>query len=146
MKIYTSYWAMVRNFPRNLVGLNTTMWPPRWRKLGKDKQGVWVVDCPILKPGPECAGLCNGKCAFKHPDNCAFLETYYNQLMRINFKEFTSSLIKLHNKICQGENLNDIDFALIVYEKWDNPCSERRPLQEWLHANDIDVEEWFPNI
>lgn len=29
MNLYTSYWAMVRNFPKNLVGLNTTMWPPK---------------------------------------------------------------------------------------------------------------------
>ena len=77
MKFYTSYWAKVKVFPRNLVGLNTTVWPPKWRPLGKDKRGVIIVDCPPFKPGKKCEGLCNGKCSIKRPDKCAFLQTYY---------------------------------------------------------------------
>ena len=80
MKIYTSYWAQVRNFPKNLVGLNTTVWPPKWRPLGQDKRGVIVIDCPPLKPGKECEGLCRGACEPAHPDDCTFLKVYYDQL------------------------------------------------------------------
>lgn len=142
MKIYTSYWAQVRNFPRSLVGLNTTVWPPKWRPLGQDKNGVWVIDCPILRPGIECDGLCNGKCNPKHPKDCDFLKVYYNQLTKIDFKKFIQSLERLREKICTGEQLDDVDFALIVFETYTNPCSERWPLQKWLKENKIEVKEW----
>lgn len=142
MKIYTSYWAQVRNFPKNLVGLNTTIYPPKWRPLGQDKRGIWVIDCPILKPGKECEGLCNGKCDPKHPNDCAFLDTYHEQLMKINMDDFSSHLTDLYYKITEGENLDTIDFALIVFEAPTNPCSERGALQSWLRYNGVEVEEW----
>lgn len=146
MKIYISYWYQVRNFPKNLVGLNTTVWPPKYRPLGKDERGVWVIDCPILKPGEACEGLCNGSCNPKHPQDCEFLKVYYNQLMNIDFSKFISSLTNLKNKICAGEGLDDVDFALIVFESPKNICSERKPLMTWLTSNGIDVEEWKLNI
>ena len=92
MKLYTSYWAQVRNFPKNLIGLNTTIFPPKWRPLGQDARGIWVIDCPPLKPGTECDGLCNGKCAPKHPQDCSFLQIYSNQLNKIDFKLFMFKL------------------------------------------------------
>lgn len=142
MKIYTSYWAQVRNFPKNLIGLNTTMWPPKWRPLGPDKRGVWVIDCPPLKPGQECEGLCYGKCNPKHPNDCAFLQTYFSQLCKIDFNQFMENLQKLKFQFCKNEVLDDVDFALIVYETPTNSCSERFPLQKWLEKNGIKVEEW----
>lgn len=142
MKLYTSYWAQVRNFPRNLVGLNTTIWPPRWRPLGKDKNNVLVIDCSPLKPGKECSGLCNGKCDPKHPEDCKFLEAYYNQLKHIELNHFQYQLQKLHDDICTGENLEDVDFAFLVYETPQNPCSERAMIQKWFHENGMEIEEW----
>ena len=146
MKIYTSYWAMVRNFPKNLVGLNTTVWPPKWRPLGQDARGVWVIDCPPLKPGKDCEGLCRGACNPPHPEDCTFLQTYYNQLCKFDFNDFLNSLEKLKLKICEGEALDDVDFALIVFEAPTRSCSERGPLQKWLKSQGLDVEEWHPNI
>ena len=142
MKIYTSYWAQVRNFPKNLVGLNTTVWPPKWRPLGEDKRGVWVIDCPPLKPGKECEGLCNGKCDPKHPNDCEFLKVYYDQLCKLDFNDFLQHLEKLKLHFCEGEALDDVDFALIVFETPTNSCSERFPLQKWLQKNGIEVKEW----
>lgn len=142
MKLYTSYWAMVRNFPRNLVGLNTTVWPPKYRPLGQDTNGVWVIDCPIVKPGEQCAGLCNGKCEPKHPQDCKFLDVYHNQLMKIDIDKFIKQLQSLHDKICAGEQLDDVDFAFIFFEKYTNPCSERWPLQAWLRYYSIEIQEW----
>lgn len=146
MKLYTSYWANVRKFPPNLVGLNTTIWPPKWRPLGQDKRGVIVVDCPILKPRHECEGLCNGKCDPRHPNDCKFLITYEEQLKKIDINDFFSKLHKLEEKIKKGEQLNEVNFAFIVFEKYDNNCSERVPIQNWMRQNGIEIEEWFPNI
>ena len=142
MKIYTSYWAQVRNFPKNLVGLNTTFWPPKWRPLGEDKNNVWVIDCPPLEPGSECAGLCNGCCDPPHPQDCAFLKTYREQLEHIDIDAFMAQLEALKAQIEQGEGLENVEFALIVFEAPNKPCSERWMLQDWLRAHDIEVEEW----
>jgi len=144
MKIYTSYWAQVRNFPKNLVGLNTTVWPPKWRPLGKDKRGVIVVDCPPLKPGKECEGLCRGPeiCSNRVPSNCAFMKAYDNQLCKLDFNDFMNHLEKLKFEICKNELLDDVDFALIVFETPTNPCSERWILQNWLSKNGVDIKEW----
>lgn len=146
MKIYTSYFAQLRKFPPNLVGLSTAHWNPKWRPMGKDKRGVICVDCPPFKPGRECDGLCEGKCNPKHPEDCAFLKTYKAQLDKINITQFQNSLGKLATQIAQDEGFKDIDFALLVYETPQNPCSERGPIQQWFHEHNINCEEWQSNI
>lgn len=147
MKIYISYWAQVRKFPHNLVILNTTMWPPKWYgPIGyKDKNGVVSIDCPPLKPGPSCAGLCNGKCSPKHPENCTFLKTYRNQLNQINFTDFVKKIEQNVLRIAKAENLENAAAVLLVYETPTNPCSERRIIQEWFRDNGMEIEEWQQN-
>lgn len=143
MRLYTSYWAQVRNFPKNLIGLNTTVFPPKWRPLGQDGRGVWVIDCPPLKPGAECDGLCNGKCIPKHPSNCSFLQAYTQQLNKLNFKYFIYQLFNLHERITYDSDIKDFDFAFLFYEKYDNLCSERWPFQDWIRKNGGNIEEWL---
>lgn len=142
MNLYTSYWAQVRNFPKNLIGLNTTVWPPKWRPLGQDKRGIWVIDCPPLKPGIECSGLCNGTCAPKHPNDCKFLKTYEKQLDKIDLNLFLQKLNNLSAQFKEGENLVEVNFAFIVFEAVSNPCSERKIIQNWLLKNNIPIKEW----
>lgn len=146
MKLYTSYWAQVRQFPTNLVGLSTTIWNPKWRPLGKDKRGVICIDCPPFKPGRECDGLCNGKCEPKHPSDCLFLKNYKAQLDRINLITIQNSLGHLASQICADEHLSDVDFAFLFYETPTNPCSERVMVQQWFKEHGIQIEEWHPNI
>lgn len=140
MKIYTSYWAQVRNFPTNLVGLNTTVWPPKYRPLGTDKRGVTVINCKPLVPGRECEYLCRGTCDPPHPQDCSFLQTYRKQLDKINFNEFYTYIGELSKKY------NNADFAFIVFEPPTHNCSERIPIQNWFHDNGIEIEEWHSNI
>ena len=142
MNLYTSYWAQVRNFPKSLIGLNTTMWPPKWRPLGQDKNGVWVLDCPPLKPGAECEGLCHGDCHPQTSPHCPFIQIYYNQLMKMDFTQFINTLMRLRDRIKEGENLESVDFAFIVYETPQNQCSERWALQKWVRTNGFEIEEW----
>lgn len=143
MKIYTSYYYQIRNFPPNLIGLSTAAWPPKYIKLGeKDKRGVWVIDCPPLKPGKECEGLCTGKCDPKHPDDCDFLRVYHQQLCKLDFNDFLRHLEKLKFNIEKNELLDNVSFALIVFEAPQNICSERWILQKWLKENGIEIEEW----
>ena len=142
MKVYTSYWAQVRNFPTNLVGLNTTVWPPKYRPLGKDERGVLVLNCDPLIPGKSCEYLCHGPqiCAEMHPErtpyNCAFLKAYRQQLNKLNFFEFYSRMKELSKKY------NNADFAFIVFEPPTRECSERIIIQQWFQDNGFDIEEW----
>lgn len=142
MKIYTSYFAQLRKFPPDLVGLSTAVWNPKWRPMGKDKRGVICVDCPPFKPGHECEGLCNGKCEPKHPEDCAFLKAYKTQLDKLNITRIQNSLGKLAKQISHDEGLQDIDFAFLVYETPSNPCSERVAIQQWFHEHGMPIEEW----
>lgn len=140
MKLFTSYWAKVRDFPTNLVGLNTTVWPPKYRPLGTDKRGVTVINCKPLVPGRECEYLCRGSCDPPHPQDCSFLQTYRKQLDKINFNEFYTYIGELSKKY------NNADFAFIVFEPPTRNCSERIPIQNWFHDNGIEIEEWHSNI
>ena len=42
----------------------------------------------------------------------------------------------------EGENIKDIDFAIVVFEKYDKPCSERWPLKQWFKEHGVELEEW----
>ena len=145
MKIYTSYFAQLRKFPKDLVGLSTAAWNPKWRPMGKDKRGVICVDCPPFKPGRTCEGLCRGDCNPKHPEDCAFLKAYKEQLDKLRFTSIQQSLGKLAAEIAQNEKLNNVDFAFLVYETPANPCSERWAIQQWFKERGLKVEEWQPN-
>ena len=144
MKIYTSYFAQLRKFPPNLVGLSTAAWNPKWRPMGKDKRGVICVDCPPFKPGRECEGLCAGACNPKHPQDCAFLKTYKAQLDKINLSSLQEKLGKLGKQIADDEGFTDVDFAFLVFETPTNPCSERVAIQQYFREHGISVEEWQP--
>ena len=146
MKIYTSYFAQLRKFPINLIGLSTAHWNPKWRPMGKDKRGVICEDCPPFKPGRECDGLCRGECNPKHPEDCAFLKAYKAQLDKLNLINIQESLGKLATQIAHDEGLKDVNFAFLVYETPANLCSERGPIQQWFKEHGIKVEEWQPNI
>jgi len=114
--------------------------------MGKDARGVICVDCPPFKPGYSCAGLCNGQCNPKHPEDCEFLKAYKAQLDKINICSLQEKLGKLATQICRDEHLQSIDFAFIVYERFDNPCSERIVIQQYFKERGIKCEEWNFNI
>ena len=148
MKLYTSYWAQIRNFPTNLIVLNTTIWPPRWYNVGGiDKRGVISLHCEPLRPGHSCDGLCDGRCEPRHPQDCAFLREYRKQLDAIDFNDFIQHLLDLQARLLEDfPDRKELDFAFIFFEKYDNPCSERWAVQDWLRAHGVEIEEWHPNI
>jgi hypothetical protein len=144
MKLYTSYFAQLRKFPPNLIGLSTAVWNPKWRPMGKDKRGVICIDCPPFKPGQSCEGLCTGSCNPKHPQDCAFLKAYKEQLDNLNIISIQESLGKLGTRIAQDEGFTDVDFAFLVFETPTNPCSERVAIQQYFKEHGINVQEWQP--
>lgn len=148
MKLYTSYWAQVKNFPKNLVALSTVVWEPKWYNVGSvDKNGIISLRCRPLRPGHSCDGLCDGRCEPRHPQDCAFLREYRKQLDAIDFDDFIQHLLDLQARLLEDfPDRKELDFAFIFFEKYDNPCSERWAVQDWLRAHGVEIEEWHPNI
>ena len=102
--------------------------------------------CPPLRPNETCNGLCDGHCNPKHPKDCKFLQVYRKQLDAIDFNTFIEHLSDLRARLCVDfPNFSDFDFAFIFFEKYDNPCSERWPVQDWFRAHGLKIEEWKPN-
>ena len=147
MKLYTSYWAMVKHFPQNLIALSTVVWPPKWYQVGgKDKNGVISLHCTPLRPDERCNGLCRGMCNPKHPEDCAFLKQYRKQLDEIDFQNFINHLLKLRETfLSENSNFEDINFAFIVFEAPYNVCSERVVIQQWIKDHGLEISEWSKN-
>lgn len=150
-KIYISYFYQIRNFNRSMIPISTAVWDPKWyhnfqsqSHLFKDKNGVYNgIRNPLLMPGKSCEGLCNGRCAIKHPESCEFIKAYREQLDEINFADFITDLEDLITQYKLAEpDIEDPIPVLIVHEAPDNPCSERVPLIEWLRSHHIECEEF----
>lgn len=155
MKIYTSYFYQIRNFPKNLVPLSTALSDPRYYHDFKhphyyfvDKRGIVNgLRAEPFMPGVECSGLCHGPndCSGK-AKTCAFLQTYYKQLCKLDINDIMFRFQDLGKRLVAAGVLNELpNFALIVHEAPTNPCSERGPIQQYFKNNGIIVQEFEPN-
>lgn len=153
IKIYTSYFYQIRFFPQYLVPLSTAIWDPAWfhqnqkqDHIWKDKNGVYNgLRAEVFAPGPLCEGLCRGPefCATGSPQDCLFLKAYRFQLDQLDFNDIVNRCERMGKYVQSLEHFrHDPEIALIVHEAPQNPCSERRVIQEWFAANGIEVKEW----
>ena len=157
MKIYTSYFYQIRNFPKNLIPLSTAVWDPKWyhnnnslKYVYRDKRGIFVgLRAEMFAPDGTCQDLCRGP---DRPDicyqeggryGCSFLNTYRRQLDKLDFNETIEGLKELSRSIQELEHSDEeYDIALIFHEIPDNPCSERRVVQDWFKDHGITAEEF----
>ena len=153
MKIYTSYFYQVRNFPINAVAFSTAMWDPKWfhdfkdkSYKFKDKRGIWNgLRVPPLVPGDNCSGLCQGVeyCNTGNPKTCLFLKNYYEQLCELDIHKVIGRLEKIAEAVQKREKFKEEPIIiLLVYETPKNKCSERQAIHKWFSANGIKIEEW----
>lgn len=149
MEIYTSYFYQVRFMKPYMIPLSTAIWGPKWFKQGnpwKDKNGVWNgLRAEVFAPGPLCEGLCRGPetCETRSPQSCLFLNTYRYQLDQLDFNDVIARCERMGNYVKSLENFSEEPvIMLLVHEAPQNPCSERRVIQEWFAANGNKVVEW----
>lgn len=154
MKILTSYFYQIRFMKPNYIPLSTAYIDPKWFHKGtydksiqwKDKNGVWNgLRAEPFMPGEECDGLCHGRetCNAYGPNTCSFLKTYRKQLDRLDFNEMLNRFEKIGKAIQEKEGFTEEPiFVLIFHEKYDNPCSERWPVQAWFRDNGYDIKEF----
>lgn len=145
MKFYTSYFYKIRFFKPYQIPFSTAMWNPHFFQYEHiDANGVLNgLRANPLVPGPICKNDCKGpeKC-MSRPQSCLFLKHYRMQLDRLKFNEIIQKFEDIAAKV-----KNDLGFEeepeiiLIVYEAPNNPCSERRVIQEWFRDNGVECKE-----
>ena len=154
MKIMTSYFYQIRFMKPNYIPLSTALSDPKWFHKGtydksiqwKDKNGVWNgLRAEPFMPDESCEGLCKGSsiCNAYGPKTCSFLTTYRKQLDKLDFENILQRFESLGKKIQELEGFKEEPvFVLIFHEKYDNPCSERWPVQDWFKSHNYDIKEF----
>lgn len=137
----------------HMVPLSTAVWDPKWfhqnkgqEHVWKDKNGVYNgLRAPVFAPGPLCENLCRGPetCDTHDPTRCLFLNTYRYQLDQLDFENIIARCESMGNRIQTLEGfVEEPIIMLLVHEAPQNPCSERRVIQEWFAAHGKKVIEW----
>ena len=157
MKIYTSYFYQIRFFKPSQIPISTATWDPKWfhdfkgqDNVWKDKNGVWNgIRLEILNPShccslpPECT-----ECGRRgNPETCSFIKDYAKGLReKVNFRELMEILKKTADYIQQLEGFKEEpEVILIVHEASNEPCSERRSIQNLFAEHGIECTEWKPS-
>ena len=148
MKLSTSYFYQIRFFTKNMIPVSTAIWDPKWFHTGnnigeyRDRNGVWNgIRMPILSPAHIDTSTCT-HCKSHDPTICNFQNDYSNYLKSLDFEKIYKSLNTLAETVTKLEDLVDEPhIVLIVHEKPNNPCSERKPLQEYFESHGISCKE-----
>ena len=153
MKIYTSYFYQIRHFTQNMIPISTAMWDPKWFHdftgdedyIFKDKRGIYNgIRASIFLMSPDYQCDCGPKCLNHDPQSCNFLKDYKAHLDTLDFNYVMSELERIANKVQKIEGfIEEPIIVLIVYEVPSNPCSERKPLQDWFKEHYIEVKEYI---
>lgn len=145
MKFYISYFYNIRFFPRNLIPISTAMYDPEWYHMNKGNDYMYIDKRGVIN-GVRCHGLspykvnskCGIECVLKGTgEPCDFIMQYSQYLHSLDFNQVKALIEHEISKLRK-----DCDVCLMVYEKPDNPCSERKPLIDWFKENGVDLIEW----
>jgi len=144
MNVYISYFYNIRFFPKNLIPISTAVYDPKWYHDFKsndyafrDKRGIINgLRAHILSPYKIENAECHNCKSNKDTSICSFIKQYHDYIFSLNFNDVYNWLLKVSHKF------NDSDICLIVYEKPDNPCSERSTLIEWFKCNNLELKEF----
>lgn len=156
IKVYITYFYHVRNLPAHAIPVSTARFDPKWfhgfkgdRHIFIDRRGVYNgLALRELAPSPALPSCKNCMIAGTvERSGCAFLKGYKEQIRQLDFQRILSQFSSLCDFV-KSERKFDVDpyIVLLVYEKPDNPCSERVPLMEWFNENGATLEEWSPTL
>lgn len=153
MQIRTSYFYQIRNFKRNMVPISTAIWDPQWYHNFTGDTSYLFYDRRHILNGLRIESIIEqGRhsshgseicpCECKNYNTCSFLSNYRNNLENIKFNKMIADMQKFANEYKEKENIKDeIILVLIVYEAPNNPCSERKPLQEYFTSHGWECKE-----
>ena len=148
MEYRISYFANLRNFKPHMIPFSTAVYDPKWFSNNGQvykRNGIYHgLKYYSLVPNERCEGLCRGPkdCFYVGKETCPFLEQYRKQLDELDFSLVTQELENIAMAIKNHEDFEEEPvIVLLVYETPDNPCSERRVLQQWFKDNNKKLEE-----
>ena len=148
MKIFITYFYNIRFFKPHTIPISTAVWDPKWFHnfqghdiIFKDKNnvlnGIRYQDLSPVNIPQSCP------CENKDPNNCQFIKDYAEYLNTLNFDKVYSDLEFIGNKAKEILKFDEEpEICLMVYEKPDNPCSERKSLIEYFNKHGISITEW----
>lgn len=150
MKFLIAYFYQIRFFKPYMIPFSTAVFDPKWYHMGRghkcvfrDERGVYNgIRATPLVPSSDYGGDCSGKqnCN-SNPEECKFLSNYYLQLKQLDFNAIINRMEKMSLKVKALEKFEEEPIAvLMVYEKPDNPCSERVMLRKWFKDNGYDLD------
>ena len=119
MKIYTSYFAMMRHFPENILPIAICAKPP-----------MWYEGAVYKKLAPTYSILMDYK---SNPDVDSYTERFCKDILN-NLD--ASTVIKELEQIADGK-----DVALLCFEKPSDFC-HRQLVAKWLNNNNYNVTEF----
>ena len=138
IKIYTSYFYMIRNFTPNIIPVSTALSDPAWYRppQGKeyyiDKRGIICgLRYEPLIVQRQATMVCPCGNRIQAPA-CPTMIEYEQLLYSLVDKEKT---LKAFEYCCNKFNADTI--ALIVYEAPVNLCSERYALQKFFNCKEL---------
>lgn len=146
MKVWTSYFYMVRFLRPYHIALSTALYDPKWfhafrgqKHLFVDKNGVLNgLRAEVLHPGASCEGLCSGRPCALSPGSCSFLKEYRRQIFSLDRSALEESFSALGGRVRDRLGFREEpEIVLLVHEAPSNPCSERIVLQEFFGCREI---------
>ena len=124
MRIYTSYFAMLKNLPNNIVPISICVKVPQWYDGYQYK-----------KLAPKYDFFMKWK---ENHDNDYYIKCFNEQVLSdLNAKDVLLELSEL-----VGFNNRHKDICLICYEKPTDFC-HRHLVADWLKQNGYEVEEYM---
>ena len=148
MKIFITYFYNIRFFKPHTIPISTAVWDPKWYHnfqghdiIFKDKNnvlnGIRYPDLSSVNIPQSCP------CENKDPTTCQFIKDYSKYLNTLNFDKVYSDLLFIGNKAKEILKFDEEpEICLMVYEKPDNPCSERKSLIEYFNKHGVSITEW----
>lgn len=155
MKILITNFYNIRFFKPYMIPLSTTGGDPEWYHQGKNQDNTFVDKRGVIN-GLRASILsfpfqtevlnesCQKNCPYKYKyPNCEFLSKYRKYLSTLDYDFIKKGFITIGNEIKRFLGFKEEPIiVLIVYEKVDNPCSERQVLVEVFREHGFEIEEW----
>ena len=131
--IYTTYFANLRNLPKNIVPISICGKTPDWYKGLQYK-----------KIAPKYDFFMEWK---KNHDNNYYIEHYEQEVLKnLKVEEVIKELLELclPSEVVPIYAWPALDIALVCYEKPSNFC-HRHLVAKWLSENGYSCKEWVKN-
>lgn len=157
MKYYITHFYNIRFFSPNCIPVSTAVSDPAYYHNNTKNNNLCFVDSRGVMNGireeslspktlPSDAHVCTKNCEFSNLNpECPFLLAYREYLNTLDFEHLKRELERMAYEVQKILGFKEEPkIVLIVHEATDNPCSERKVLQDYFSEHGITLTEWIP--